>query len=195
MAFTGSLSRRFCPPDSAFRTQDSAIHTELQDLERFRPTADTEWHPVDLLPALQSAWRLVTGQLPAKVKCTLELAALPPVWGSPAELEMAILYLLEYAGNLVEPAGELTLQAFPDSTAGVRIQLQFSGPKLSSEDCQNLLNPFQDPEAIQGSLGPALAAAIAAQHGGSLQVQPWEQGITFQLELPKAPVPHESQET
>jgi signal transduction histidine kinase len=171
------------------------LQTELQDLERFGPTDQTAWHIFDLAPGLQSAWRLVTANLPATVRRTLELPVLPPVWGSPAELELAFFYLLEYAGALLEPSGELTLQALPDSAAAVQFRLQFSGPQLSSEECRNLLNPFQAPEAIRGSLGPALAAAIAAQHGGSLEVQPWERGLLFLVELPKAPVPDETQET
>lgn len=171
------------------------LQTELQDLQRFGPTDQTAWQIFDLRPGLHSAWRLVTANLPATVQCTLELTALPPVWGSPPELELAFLYLLEYAGAGLTPGGELTLQALPDSAAAMRIQLQFSRPQLSPEECRNLLNPFQDSEALRGSLGPALAAAIAAQHGGSLTVQPWERGLLFLFELPKAPVPHESQET
>ena len=171
------------------------LQTKLQDLERFGPTDQTAWQIFDLAPGLQSAWRLITANLPATVTRTLKLTVLPPVWGSPAELEIAFFYLLEYAGALLEPGGELTLQALPDSAAAVRIHLQFSGPRLSSEECRNLLNPFQDPGAIRGSLGPALAAAIAAQHGGSLKVQPWERGLFFLIELPKAPVPNETQET
>ncbi|MCX5889764.1 MAG: hypothetical protein NTY36_09970 [Deltaproteobacteria bacterium] len=171
------------------------LQTELQDLQRFGPTDQTAWQIFDLQPGLHSAWRLVTANLPATVQCTLELTVLPPVWGSPSELELAFFYLLEYAGALLKPGGELTLRALPDSVAAVRIQLQFSGPRLSPEECRNLLNPFQDPEAIRGSLGPALAAAIAAQHGGSLTVQPWERGLLFLFELPKAPVPHETQKT
>lgn len=171
------------------------LQTELQDLERFGPTDQTNWQIFDLAPGLQSAWRLVTANLPATVTRTLELPVLPPVWGSPSELELAFLYLLEYAATVLTPGGELTLQALSDSAAAVRIRLQFSGPQLSSEECRNILIPFQDPGTIQGSLGPALAAAIAAQHGGSLKVQPWERGVLFLVELPKAPVPDESQET
>lgn len=172
------------------------LQNEFQDLERFGPADQTAWQIFDLTPALHSAWRLMTVNLPAMVKQSLELTALPPVWGSPAELGIAFIYLLEYARAGLEPGGEISLQALPDSAAKVQmIRLQFSGPRLSSEEFRNLLNPFQDPGGIRGSLGPALAAAIAAQHGGSLKVEPWERGLLFQVELPKAPVPDETQET
>jgi signal transduction histidine kinase len=163
------------------------LRTELQDLQQLSPTNQTAWRIFDLAPVLQSAWNLVTAGLPAAVQQSLDLSALPPVWGSPDELGLAFLYLLEYAGTVLTPGGEITLQALPDSAATMRISLQFSGPQLSPEECRDLLNPFQDPEGIRGSLGPALAAAIAAQHRGSLQLQPWERGLRFLVELPKAP--------
>ena len=171
------------------------LQTELQDLAEFVPAVETQWQAVDLLPALHSAWRLITANLPATVRLTLELAVLPPVRGSAADLKLAIILLLEYAGRPLEPNGELTLRAWPDSPpGGVCIQLQFSGPRLSPEDCQSLLNPFQAPDDQQ-PLGPALAAAIATEHGGRLNVETWENGLIFLLILPKEPLPDEIKET
>ena len=68
-----------------------------------------------------------------------------------------------------------------------------SGSRGRVAECQGWLNPFGDPGRIQGSLGPALAAAIASQHGGSLTVTPRESGgAVFSLELP--PLPEELHE-
>lgn len=169
------------------------LHTAFADWHRLSPSAETGWQAVDLTPILTSAWRLVTLGLPEKVKLVQEVETLPPVWGSPAALKQAVLYLLEYAGDGVGPEGELFFRASAVSPAWVQVSLQFSGPQVSPEAGRQLLEPFKGFGEIQGSLGPALAAAIAAQHGGSLKVQPQPRGgLTFQLKLPTATAPHES---
>jgi signal transduction histidine kinase len=164
------------------------LQTELQDLERFGQGAENTWRTFDLMPALESAWRMVSDRLPLTVPRTLEIAALPPVWGCPAELEQALLYLLDFAAELIDPQGELLLWARPAADGGVEIALRFTGPEFFPGECEALLNPFQDSAGIQGSLGPALAAAITAQHGGSLKVEPQERGLFFLLTLPKGSV-------
>ena len=122
-----------------------------------------------------------------------EIEPLPPIWGSAAKLSLAVLYLLAFAVDLVPPAGELGIKAEPSPAAGLRLAVWVSGNPRSPLECQGWLNPFGDPGRIQGSLGPALAAAIASQHGGSLTVAPRESGgVVFSLELPPLPEePHE----
>lgn len=163
------------------------LHTAFADWQRLSPSAETGWQAVDLTPVLESAWRLITLGLPEQVQLVQEIDTLPPVWGSPAALKMAILYLLEYAGGSVEPEGELFFRASAASPAWVQISLEFSGPQVSPEECRQLLEPFKGSGEIQGSLGPVLTAAIAAQHGGSLKAQPQPRGgLIFQLKLPTA---------
>lgn len=167
------------------------LRTELQNLHGLQPAAATAWQSFDLASFLESAWRLMTLALPAEVQLTREIQALPLIWGSPGDLQLGVLYLLDFAVEHLAPAGALSLQAIPTPPGGVQMVIQFSGPGFSQEECQHLMNPFQDPEEIGGSLGPALAAAVAAQHGGSLKVQPREGGgLVFSLELPSARVLH-----
>lgn len=201
----GKVAARVLPTLAAYNDQLNAregfireeiltkLHTTFQDLQRFQPVQETQWQMVDMTPGLTSAWRLATLGLTGEVKPEMELNTLPLVWGSPAALELAVLYLLDYAVAGLAPQGELILKAQAASPGWVRISLEFSGPQVSPEVCGHLLNPFQSSGAIQVSLGPALAAAIAAQHGGSLKAQPRPQGgLLFQLELPTAAAPHES---
>jgi K+-sensing histidine kinase KdpD len=117
----------------------------------------------------------------------LRLGPLPPVWGSAAKLRLAVLYLLAFAVDLLPPAGELGIKAVPSPAGGVHLEIWVSGNPRSPLECQEWLNPFGDPGRIQGSLGPALAAAIASQHGGGLTVAPRKPGgAVFSLELPPA---------
>jgi hypothetical protein len=163
----------------------SRLHGVLEDFRHLWSDPEGPWSEVDITPEIERAWRLATLGLPAEIKGHLEIGSLPPVWGSAAELSLAGLYLLTFAVDLLGPAGELGLQAEPTPAAGVRLTVWFSGERRTAAECQGWLNPFTEPGGIQGSLGPALAAAIAAQHHGGLRVAPREEGgAAFFLELP-----------
>ncbi len=167
--------------------------TVLEDLVHLWSDPEGAWERLDITPGIQRAWRLATLGLPEEVTAQQELVPLPPVWGSENKLSLAVLYLLAFATDLLPPAGELGLKAEPSPAGGVRLMVWVSGAPRSSSECQEWLNPFGDPGRIQGSLGPAIAAAIASQHGGSLTVAPRESGgAVFSLEIPPiAEEPHE----
>jgi hypothetical protein len=169
------------------------LDTVFDDLAHLWSDPEGEWDQIDVTPGLQRAWRLATLGLPPEVTRRQEIEPLPPIWGSAAKLSLAVLYLLAFAVDLVPPAGELGIKAEPSPAAGLRLAVWVSGNPRSPLECQAWLNPFGDPGRIQGSLGPALAAAIASQHGGSLTVGPREPGgAVFSLELPPvAEEPHE----
>ena len=180
-------------PQQSLALMRARLDTVFDDLSHLWSDPQEEWDRIDVTPGLQRAWRLATLGLPAEATPQLELAPLPPIWGSAAKLSLAILYLLTFAVDLLPPAGELGLQSAASPTGGVRLTVWFSGNPRSSAECQGWLNPFGDPGRIKESLGPALAGAIAAQHGGSLTVAPREAGgAVFSLEFPPLPEePHE----
>ena len=169
------------------------LDTVFDDLSRFWSDPEGEWGRIDVTPGLQRAWRLSVMGLPAGVTPHQEFAPLPPVWGSEAKLSLAGLYLLAFAVDLAPASGELGIKTEPSPAGGVLLTIWVSGNRRSAAECQSWLNPFGDPGRIQGSLGPALAAAIASQHGGSLTAAPREPGgAVFSLELPPPPEePHE----
>lgn len=169
------------------------LDTVFDDLSHLWFDPEGEWGRMEITPGLQRAWRLAIMGLPAKVTPHQEIAPLPPVWGSEAKLSLAALYILAFAVGLAPPAGELGMKAEATPAGWIRLAVWVSGNLRSVEECQGWLNPFGDPGRIQGSLGPALAAAIASQHGGSLTVKPREAGgAVFSLELPPL---SDSQET
>jgi hypothetical protein len=171
------------------------LNTVFADLTHLWSDPEGEWAQLDITPGIERAWRLVVLGLPAEVRRHLELAPVPMVWGSVAALSLATLYLLNFAVELLPPAGDLGLQVEPTPVGGVRLAVWVSGDRRSPAECQGWLNPFGDPGKIQGSLGPALAAAIAAQHGGALTVAPRKQGgVTFSLTLPPLAADQESHE-
>jgi signal transduction histidine kinase len=169
------------------------LTTTLDDLARFSAPRETAWQLVDLAPSLMSAWRLATLAAPAGVRFLQNLEPLPKVWGHPRDLDHALLALVEAAGDVLEPDGELALRAVTRPGGGIAISLEASGPAFSLEHCQQLLTPFQAAGDVQKHLGPALAAAVAEQHGGSLEITPRVAGgLAFTLELPQAPEAHEA---
>jgi hypothetical protein len=169
------------------------IDMVFDDLSHLWSDPKDKWDRIDVTPGVQRAWRLATIGLPAGVTQHQKIVPLPLVWGSEAKMTQAALYLMAFAVDLAPPEGDLGMEAEPSPAGGVRLAVWVSGNPRSPLECQEWLNPFGDPGRIQGSLGPALAAAIASQHGGSLTVAPRESGgAVFTLELPPLPEePHE----
>jgi signal transduction histidine kinase len=175
------------PPPSlpALGLMRARLDTVLDDLSHLWSDPQGEWGRIDVTPGFQRAWRLAALGAPPAVTRRQEFAPLPPVWGSAARLSLAGLYLLAFATELLPPEGELGVKVEPSPAGGVRLAVWASGNRYSPDECQKWLNPFDDAGSIQGSLEPALAQAIASQHGGNLRVVPREQGgAVFTLELP-----------
>jgi len=168
---------------------------KLADWQRFAVDPEGDWQTFDLTPILASAWRLITLGAPQEAHLTCEVDTLPPVWGSWGYLAQAVLYLLEYAAGVLSADGQLTLTAGPLPTGGLQMVVSVSGPTFSSRDCRELLRPLEKGADFDGSLGPALAAAIALQHEGELTAQPGEpSGLRFTLQLPPLPTDHGNHE-
>jgi signal transduction histidine kinase len=161
------------------------LEVEVQDLLSFLPAGTTAWQRLDLTPGLESACRLVEARLPARAEFTVDLQPLPMVWGLPTDLNLAVLYLLDSIVDRLDPGGRLRLTAAPSPAGGVRLVLEVLGSRLTHAAWQKWLSFWHGPGEVQEELGPALAAAIVSQHGGTLTVQPKEKdGIIFSLELP-----------
>jgi signal transduction histidine kinase len=161
------------------------LQVEVQDLLRFWPTGVAAWQRLDLTPGIESACRLVKSRLPARAEFSTDLQPLPMVWGSPTDLHLAVLYLLDSIVDHLDSGGRLNLKATPSPAGGVQIVLEVTGSRLTAAAWQDWLSFWHGPGEIQEELGPALAAAIVSQHGGTLTMQPQEKdGIIFSLTLP-----------
>jgi signal transduction histidine kinase len=186
------------PPDQVQQEMNellSELHLSVQDLLSFQPDATAAWQRLDLTAGLQSAWRLVEPRLPADVQLNLDLQPLPPVWGSPVDLPLAVLYLLDVVVDHLAPGGRLSLKAAPTPEKGVQIVIEVAGAKMTAAAWQDWLSPWQGYGEVREVLGPALAAAIVAQHGGTFTVQAKEKnGVTLSLQLPPLVTADESLE-
>jgi hypothetical protein len=161
-----------------------ALQVGIEDLLRFWPVGSVVWQRLDLGPALASAWRLVQSRLPVGAVSKLDIEPLPKVWGSPVDLPLAVLYLLDAVTERLEPGGRLDLRAAPSPAGGVKIDLEAAGAGTAGE-WQEWLFSWQGRGEVREQLGPALSAAIAVQHGGALTVQPQNKGgVILSVDLP-----------
>jgi signal transduction histidine kinase len=161
------------------------LEVGVQDLMKLLPAGSPAWQRLDLTPGIDSACRLVRSRLPAKAEFTVNLQPLPLVWGEPTDLHLAVLYLLDSIVDRLDPGGRVNLKATTSPAGGVRLVLEVFGSRLTASAWQDWLSFWHGPGEVQEELEPALAAAIVAQHGGNLTVQPQEKdGVIFSLELP-----------
>lgn len=162
------------------------LHRLLDNLDALLGAPDHPWREVNLHPLLQAAWELVEPQLPPSVNARVELAATPPVWGSPARLVQAVLLLLDYARERLPTAGDLLLQS-QTHNGGTRLTVGFSGERYTPEAAARLLAAFPAPTGDPDGDGPALAAALFRQQGGNLTAAPRPGGgLVFQADLTAA---------
>jgi hypothetical protein len=161
------------------------LQAKVQDIERLWPAGTPAWQRVDLTPGLQSAWRLATASLPGDVRLNLDIQPLPLVWGSPVELPLAVLYLLDALADRLDAESQLQLTAAATPGRGVQIIIEAAGAGMSNTAWQGALSVWQGQEEVREQLGPALASAIVAQHGGSLAINAREKSrVVCSLALP-----------
>ena len=170
------------------------LQARVQYLLHFWPAGTPAWRRLDLVPALESAWRLIAPALPAEVRTNLDLKPLPAVWGSPAELPLAVLYLLDALADRLDSGSQLQLAAAPTPAGGVQIIIAATGLRLSGAQWQEWLSFWQETGEVREQLGPVLAGAIVSQHGGTLTMEVKEKGgVVFSLLLPPPGAADDSQ--
>ncbi len=111
------------------------------------------------------------------------------VWADRQRLRQVILNLLTNALKFTPRGGSITLRAREDN-ANLAVEVQDTGPGISSEDQERLFNPYyrveSDRERFSGlGLGLSLAKKLVELHGGRIWVesQP-DKGSTFGFTIP-----------
>ena len=121
-------------------------------------------------------------------------ASLQPatVSGDPVLAERLVANLIENAVQYNIATGDIWISTL--TTAGnSRITVANTGPVISPADTDRILQPFQrlnDRASHDGyGLGLAIVASIATMHGGSLAVQPRDEGgLSVTVTIPAAAV-------
>ena len=110
------------------------------------------------------------------------------VTGRPAELERAVLNILDNAAKWSPPDGVVTVTLTTDD-GHARIVVQDQGPGIAEDDLPHVFERFYragDARALPGSgLGLAIAQQVVTQHGGRVEAgNADEGGARFVLTLP-----------
>jgi signal transduction histidine kinase len=174
---------------------DSLLESFLA-LARAQGDRFEEHGPVALEPIISAACTARGDEIAAKdLTVQTELIGVV-VLGSATLLGRLIENLVENAVRHTPPGGSIDLKLAPLEGERARVTVDSSGPSLDPEAVAQLAQPFkrlvQDRTGSQNGhgLGLSIVAAIAAAHGGSLELHARSQGgLRAQITLPGATVP------
>jgi signal transduction histidine kinase len=193
------------PPQT--RELDAELRVDLdhadQLLESFLTLARAENGQLDereqvaLEPIIRCALSDRVGQIADReltVQADLEAVE---VLGSPTLVRRMIENLIENAVRHTEPGGLVLITLATLEERQARVSLDSSGPILNPDAVSQLAQPFKrlsrDRTGAQDGhgLGLSIVAAVAAAHGGQLDLQARAQGgLRVQIMLPAATISH-----
>jgi signal transduction histidine kinase len=169
----------------AYRVKD--ITGRLLELARHEPGTRRR---VELATLIGEIERLLHHSIAARGVTVRVLADEAWVEGNPGELKQVVLNLLANARDASPAGGTITVRCRRDGAEAL-VDVQDQGAGVAPELRENVFLPFftTKPSGHGTGLGLALAARIAADHGGAVELLPAGPGATFRLRLPAAAVP------
>jgi two-component system cell cycle sensor histidine kinase PleC len=118
---------------------------------------------------------------------------IPAVVVDGRRIKQIVINLLTNAQKYTPPQGKIAIEATRNVEEGVEVSVTDTGPGMSAEEIQVAMKPFGQVRAHSlhshsgTGLGLPIAAALARQHGGDLQVASIVgKGTTVTLVLPGA---------
>ena len=145
--------------------------------------------PVDLAsvaePAAAAAARAADDE-GVRLRTRLDPAV---VDGDAALLERLVANLLENAVRYNRPGGFVEL-CTREGVAGAELQVENSGPPVDREAAARLAEPFErlqrEADARGAGLGLSIVRAVSEAHGGSLVIEPRQEGgLVVSVRLPR----------
>jgi C4-dicarboxylate-specific signal transduction histidine kinase len=114
---------------------------------------------------------------------------LPPIRGDRIQLQQVILNLVVNAADAMEAVLDrerrLRVASRPDNDAGVRIDVQDSGPGVALDEVDRVFAPFFTTKAKGMGMGLSISRSLVEAHGGKLKAQRAEPfGMIFSFVLP-----------
>ena len=124
----------------------------------------------------------------ANIQVTYE-SNIPLVKFDQEQFSKSLSYLLLFLAHNLKNTGKITLSVknIQGGNKNISMTIAGIGCSLSSDDLQNLFDPFSAEQSTLIDVGPCIAQKIIEEHGGRLDVrQETENSVTFTIALPLA---------
>jgi signal transduction histidine kinase len=193
--------REKLPPDSPALDEAQILEREVSRLDRIvneflqfaRPA---EPQPAAIRASLPIAEvQALLGPELAKTSIQLESEELAPmqIYADPAQLQQALINLVQNAAESIGSRGKIVLRARPDrkriaekDTAVAVLEVADTGKGIPPEVEKRLFDPFFTTKAGGTGLGLSIAARVVQMNGGVLQYQTQvNRGSTFGIVFPR----------
>jgi PAS domain S-box-containing protein len=199
LAEAGQMPPGLAEPVRVIQQEASRAAGIVKNLLTFARRQDQERRRVDLGPVLQRTMALLHNQLIGlKVEPRLIVeSGLPPVDGSPNQLQQVFLNLINNAAQAIGTSGTgttVTVHARP-WLDGVTVEVSDDGPGIGPDLQPHIFEPFftTKPDGQGTGLGLSICQGIIKEHGGVIRLRsaPGE-GAAFTVELPGARISGET---
>jgi signal transduction histidine kinase len=158
----------------------------VRDVRGFAHQGSDQSEPVDLNAVLDSVLRVATPQLRRGGRIERAYAPLPPVIGSPQELQQVFLNLVVNAAQAIGERGRIRIETQSEGP-WVVASVEDDGPGIAPDVIDRIFDPFFTTKPVgEGcGLGLGIAYQLVRKHDGDLQVRsrPGE-GTRFSVRLP-----------
>jgi PAS domain S-box-containing protein len=166
------------------------VATIVRAMKTFSHPGDQEHAPADLSEALQATVTVTRPQVRDVADLEMDLADLPPVRCSIAEVNQAFLNLIVNAADAIEATGNRGTIRLTTSVDGgdVLVRIRDTGTGIPDDVLPKIFDPFFTTKGDGRGTGqglPLVRAVIEKGHGGTLTVETHPgRGTTFTVRLP-----------
>jgi two-component system, OmpR family, phosphate regulon sensor histidine kinase PhoR len=208
IAGLADLMRMAGPGDASHESRcqdirDTAQHmadlvTDLLDIGKIEAGLDAGREPIDLIPVIGEAIRMVRPRAETKrIEIAAELAEAATISAVPSRVRQVLINLLDNGVKYTPAGGRVTITAAlssgGDGDEAVTIRVTDTGIGIPARDLPHVFDEFYRVKSpatreIAGTgLGLAITRTIVEAHGGRIRVDSVEgAGTTFAVELPLA---------
>ena len=163
------------------------IQQIVKDLRDFARLDESDLHPVELNPALESTVNIIRVRAKAKqVDIQLELGELPMLNCYPAKINQVVMNLISNAIDACATGGHVILRTKLKGDT-VQISVDDDGEGIKPEVREKIFDPFftTKPQGQGTGLGLSISYGIVRDHGGTIDVQSTVgRGSRFTVNLP-----------
>ncbi|MDA0589300.1 MAG: ATP-binding protein [Planctomycetota bacterium] len=188
--------RDLAPPLERILSGATLAGEIIRRLRRMVRRSEPQSEPLNINDVIREAMQFLSRELESRnVRVEFSLAPLlPSVMGDRIQLQQVVLNLVSNALQAIDRAGERTdnrahrvaIATRLESPSGeVVARVTNTGPVISTEEMEQLFNPFftTRPEGL--GLGLAISKSLVESHGGRIEAQQADdEGMTFLFSLP-----------